>query len=76
MDAHMIEPRCLTEGPLIAAGVRFRRASLGLENGFAGVAGMFCQKRAGLIRRASHRPATNRVAGQFDYGRVPDWKTG
>src|SRR5712664_3293124 len=44
MDAHMIEPRCLTEPYSrcsFLAGVRFRSTSLGLEIGFAGVAECF-----------------------------------
>jgi hypothetical protein len=34
----------------LIAGVRFRRASLGLENGFAGVAECFVRNVPGLIR--------------------------
>jgi hypothetical protein len=54
MDAHMIEPSCLTES--LRAGVRFRRASLGLENGFAGVAECFVKNVPGVIRRETHHP--------------------
>jgi hypothetical protein len=39
MDVHMIEPRCLTEA--IDSRASFPEASLGLANGFAGVAECF-----------------------------------